>query len=214
MSADRGAEATPEIAGSAIAPVPGARIVVLDLEATCDSPTQVEPMETIEIGAVALDGRTLAEVAHFQAHVRPRVHPRLTPFCTALTGIEQATVDAAPPFPEAVERFHDWIGSLGGTAWWGAWGDWDRAHLAREAGLDGIALPLLALPYANLKAEFSRRHGGKRIILRKAVKLAGLSFEGRHHCGLDDARMTARLLPYLLAQPPAVVPAASASADA
>ena len=180
---------------------PGARIVVIDLEATCDSPTQVDPMETIEIGAVALDGETLVELSHFQAHVRPVVNSRLTPFCTALTGIEQATVDAAPGFAQAAAGFSTWLASLGPTAWWGAWGGWDREQLLREAERHGAALPLLALPYANLKDEFSRRHGGKRIVLRKAIRMAGLTFAGRHHCGLDDARMTAALLPYLLAQP-------------
>jgi inhibitor of KinA sporulation pathway (predicted exonuclease) len=38
---------------------------------------------------VVVDARTLQLGARFQQYVRPTVHPRLTDFCTELTGITQ-----------------------------------------------------------------------------------------------------------------------------
>ena len=45
----------------------------------------------IELSCVAVDTATLKEVACFQRYCRPTEHPRLTPFCIQLTGIEQHT---------------------------------------------------------------------------------------------------------------------------
>ncbi|RWW18337.1 hypothetical protein GW17_00017682 [Ensete ventricosum] len=39
---------------------------------------------------------------------------------------------------------------------------------------------------------------GVRCNLKEAIQLAGLTWEGRAHCGLDDARNTARLLVRLM----------------
>lgn len=48
--------------------------------------------------------------------------------------------------------------------------------------------------WINLKVPFQEMFGGGRCNLKDAVQLAGLTWEGRPHCGLDDARNTARLL--------------------
>lgn len=40
--------------------------------------------------------------------------------------------------------------------------------------------------------------GAVKCNLKEAVQLAGLSWEGRAHCGLDDAKNTARLLAHLM----------------
>ena len=49
------------------------------------------------------------QIDEFRTFVRPVRHPTLSPFCTELTGITQADVDAAPAFPAVVARFHDWL---------------------------------------------------------------------------------------------------------
>lgn len=180
-------------------PPPGSRIVVLDLEATCDSPVQTDPMEIIEIGAVVLDPATWTVVAEFQQHVRPVVHPALTAFCTTLTGIGQATVDAAPTFAQACTAFERWLASKAApVAWWGSWGRWDLDALAEDAQRHGIAAPLAGVPHVNLRALHNEMHGGRRIPLKGAVAKARLAFQGHHHCGLDDARMTALVMAPLL----------------
>lgn len=52
--------------------------------------------------------------------------------------------------------------------------------------------------WINLKVPFQEVFGGVRCNLKDAVQLAGLAWEGRAHCGLDDARNTARLLAHLM----------------
>ena len=52
--------------------------------------------------------------------------------------------------------------------------------------------------WINLKVPFKELFGGVRCNLKEAVTLAGLVWEGRAHCGLDDARNTARLLAHLM----------------
>lgn len=54
------------------------------------------------------------------------------------------------------------------------------------------------LRWINLKVPFHEVFGGVRCNLKEAVEMAGLVWQGRAHCGLDDARNTARLLVLLM----------------
>jgi inhibitor of KinA sporulation pathway (predicted exonuclease) len=47
--------------------------------------------------------------------------------------------------------------------------------------------------WINLKVPFRKFSGHMQTNLRGAVELLGLVWEGREHCGLDDARNTAYL---------------------
>src|SRR5690349_16506863 len=80
------------------------RIVAIDVEATCwKKGIFSKKKETIEIGAVLMSlDRDESQWPEFQTFVRPKSFPRLSTFCRELTGITQADVDAAPPFPEAL----------------------------------------------------------------------------------------------------------------
>jgi len=177
---------------------PPAYHLVIDLEATCDEHHRIprEETEIIEIGAVLVDGQTLAPIAEWQSFVRPVQHPVLTPFCTKLTSIVQSDVAEAPHFASAIEALGAFI--AGRAVLFGSWGDYDRAQLAREAARDGVALPLGAGHY-NIKQAFNERVGGhKRRGVGQALSYVGLSFDGTAHRGIDDARNIARLLPYAL----------------
>src|SRR4051812_34120404 len=116
------------------------RWVVVDLEATCWIPEENQELaadqrnecETIEIGAVALDPATWgSRTREFRTLVRPRRHPRLSAFCTRLTGITQEQVDAAPSFAEAYGSFLDWTGGDEGLVV-ASWGAWDDRQLRRD----------------------------------------------------------------------------------
>jgi 3'-5' exoribonuclease 1 len=65
--------------------------------------------EIIEFPAVLVDCETMRVIDQFHSYVRPVYHPRLSSFCTQLTGIEQHTVDAAPTFPEVFRAFEKWF---------------------------------------------------------------------------------------------------------
>jgi inhibitor of KinA sporulation pathway (predicted exonuclease) len=180
--------------------------LVIDLEATCDADERMprEETEIIEIGAVLCDGETLAQVAEFQTFVRPLRHPRLTPFCTRLTTITQAQVDAAPTFTVAISRLGAWLRTQGamGRLVFCSWGDYDKNQLAREERRSGIRLPL-GTEHMNLKEAFRRRSGDdKKLGNGQALQRVGQRFEGTAHRGIDDARNIARLLPYCLGRLP------------
>jgi inhibitor of KinA sporulation pathway (predicted exonuclease) len=173
--------------------------LVVDLEATCDDQGAVPRAESeiIEIGAVLVDGETLATIEEFQTFVRPIVHPTLTPFCTELTTITQTDVAGAPTFPEVAPE----LATFGAGALFCSWGNYDRNQLAMDAERHGIAMPLPG-KHVNLKDVFSRVLGGRKRGNRNALARVGLTATGTHHRGIDDARNIARLLPFMLGRAP------------
>ena len=80
-------------------------ILVVDLEATCCDLHSIprHQMETIEIGAVMVDQKSLSIVDEFQTFIKPRRHPIFTDFCLQLTSITQDQVDTALTFPDATD---------------------------------------------------------------------------------------------------------------
>lgn len=175
-------------------------ILVIDLEASCDEGDKLpgDEMEMIEVGAVwaTLDGRILAE---FHALVRPVLHPRLTPFCRQLTGITQADVDGAPLFPEVAARLASFAELHGHEAsTWGSWGKYDAKQLERDCARHGIENPLARFEHINLKRTFAKSRRIKEVGMARALQMVGLSLDGSHHRGLDDARNVAKLLPFAL----------------
>ncbi|CDZ97166.1 Predicted exonuclease [Phaffia rhodozyma] len=110
--------------------------LVLDIEATCESGDHKfgYPNEVIELPVVLLKWRarqktdlssesckestsvTVMELYiedEFQSYVRPTFQPKLSTYCTTLTGINQETVDAAPTFPEAIVNLETWMAKHG-----------------------------------------------------------------------------------------------------
>jgi inhibitor of KinA sporulation pathway (predicted exonuclease) len=171
--------------------------LVVDLEATCSDDGSIprEEMEIIEIGAVMVSVATHQPVDELQSFVRPVRNPTLTAFCTGLTNIEQAQVDAAAPFPEVLEHFVEWARGCGEFAFC-SWGNYDRSQFKRDCAWHDVAYPF-GDRHINLKAEFSRVRGRRRMGVTAALRSVGLSFTGSHHRGIDDARNIARLIPYI-----------------
>lgn len=173
--------------------------VVIDLEATTsdDGSLPRDEMETIEIGAVWVDGATLELVKEFQCLVRPVRHPVLTPFCTSLTGISQDMVDSGQSFQDAMQSLFAAMPMADPGVIWGSWGQFDDTQLRRDSAFHGIPYPMPR--HTNLKARFVEAQGKrKRMGMAATLALCGLSLEGAHHRALDDARNIARLLPWCL----------------
>ena len=173
------------------------RILVVDLEATCDEVMTNWDMEVIEIGACWLepDGST---PHRFQTFVRPVTNPHLTGFCSDLTGIHQSDVDIAPNFPAAAKMLDEFVqqycepGSI-----WSSWGEWDRRQLERESVRHSILEPI-PLPHLNAKRLFAKvKRVGKEVGMAKASQLAGLALDGTHHRALDDSLNVAKLLRWI-----------------
>lgn len=178
------------------------RYLVVDLEATCadDGSIPAEEMEIIEIGAcwVTEDGVVLERFQHL---VRPLVRPILTPFCKQLIGIMQEEVDRAPLFPVAARALQTFVNDIvSADTVWMSWGNYDHKQLTRDAQRHGIAMPLI-MPHQNAKRLFAKAQRiGKEVGMVRACALAGISLEGQHHRGLDDAVNIAKLMPWVLGQ--------------
>lgn len=174
--------------------------LVIDLEATCDDRARIPnaEREIIEIGAVLVDAERFDIQSEFQSFVRPVRHPTLTPFCTHLTTIAQADVDAAPEFAPAMARLSAWMADQP-AALFTSWGDFDRRQFVQDCAFHGVPYPF-GDTHFNLKAAFAQVVGPdtRPMGMGPALAQAGLSLHGTHHRGIDDARNLARLLPFAL----------------
>ena len=185
------------------------RYIAVDLEATCwsaqtdpeMSARQAEVSEIIEIGAVGLDAR-LQRVREFQCFVRPERYPVLSDFCTELTSITQAEVDAAEPFPAAYQAFLAWLGGETAGLRFVSWSRYDHRQLMAQCRAAGLPRP--AWEAIDAKEEFTdwcRGHTGKRLRYGLSRALAHLEIprEGTAHRGIDDARSLVRVFQHIRA---------------
>ncbi|MBK5966001.1 hypothetical protein CCR95_18440 [Thiocystis minor] len=178
------------------------RIIVIDFEATCDEPHNPVPQEIIEFPAVVVNVPDRSVMHEFHRYVRPVAHPRLTAFCTGLTGIGQATIDSADDFPTVFRDFQQWIGANGlEDAPIATCGNWDLDTLMpAQCHQHGLPLPAWARSWINVKKVFARCFPQAQFKgLAGMLDHLGLTFEGRPHSGIDDARNIARVLIALLA---------------
>lgn len=176
--------------------------VVIDFEATCDREKIPHPQEIIEFPSVIVSSVTGQLEACFQTYVRPTCNHLLTDFCKDLTGIQQMQVDRGVPLSEALLRHDKWLEKKGIKNTNFAvvtWSNWDcRVMLESECRYKKIRKPPYFNRWINLRVPFREVFGGLRCNLKEAVEKAGLVWQGRAHCGLDDAKNTARLLALLM----------------
>ena len=173
--------------------------LVIDLEATCADDHSIPryEMEMIEIGAVMVEALTYDVIDQFQTFVRPTRHPKLTTFCKDLTTIRQIEVEIAPTFPQAMQKFNQWLRAYRYYLFC-SWGNYDRVQFERECAYHRVAYPF-GKAHVNLKAQFAKAHKlHKPVGMTVALRKAGMTVRGTQHRGIDDAKNIARLLPFIL----------------
>ena len=177
-------------------------VCVLDFEATCDNPVNLEKPEVIEFPSVLLElaGDQYTVKSEFQQYVRPEINPVLTDFCTELTGIRQAQVDKGARFDEALRLHHSWLASCIGTDpndldptqfIVATCGDWDiRTMLPVQARNSDLAIPRYLQTFSNVKTIVARFKGSKKApkSVNALLHFVGKTFVGQHHSGIDDCR--------------------------
>eukprot|EP00042_Codosiga_hollandica_P044105 m.428859 g.428859 ORF g.428859 m.428859 type:complete len:277 (-) comp56710_c0_seq2:92-922(-) len=184
---------------------------VLDFEAVCEQGVRIQPQEIIEWPTVLFDLRSRTVVDEFHFYIKPRHHPTLTAFCTELTGITQAVVDAGLPMEDVFDRHIAWLRSHGldpdnpfapGHSFtYVTCGNWD---------LKSCLPPLLATfrlrqhacfrQWVNVKEAFesvTKQRGRGMAEMLSALKQP---LVGRHHSGIDDARNILQILRTLIAR--------------
>lgn len=179
--------------------------------------------EIIEFPIVLLDSKTLKIVDEFRVYVKPRDKPKLSAFCTRLTGITQPQVDGGVSLPEAMAQAHAFLarhGLVEGSL---------NAHVraARKDKPEGQILTRRG----DFKYQFAfatdgpwdldrflyqectrkriprpayydmwvnvrkafRAHQGEHGNISKMLGHFGMQFEGSPHSGLDDSKNIARI---------------------
>ena len=172
-------------------------LLVVDVEATCCNNKTItkDDVEIIEIGAVLLHWPTLQSISTFQSYVQPVKKPKLTSFCTRLTGITQGQVDAAPRFPDVLQQMKVAILQEHNIQFC-SWSPFDWKQLKRDCVHHQIAVPKV-FGHWDLQVLFRRQQKhSHNMSLVNALRSIDLQFEGKRHSGIDDAINTARLASY------------------
>ena len=168
------------------------KLVVIDLEATCDDPRPTWRGEIIEVGVCLLDLKTLEITKERGILVKPERTP-VTEFCTFLTTItpelierEGVTLSEAMKIRKYEYRIHERS--------WVSWGDYDRNQLNSDCDAHGVAFPGKNSSHLNIKNILAVEYGwpaGEG--LDRALELFNMELLGTHHRGVDDAVNVARI---------------------
>lgn len=173
------------------------KILVVDLETTCDEPRPTWQGEVTEIGIAVLNCKNLEIESLHSTFVVPTSTP-VTPFCTQLTTITPEMVskaNGARTFPEAIK----WLEQFNARdTVWASWGDFDRKQFERQCRDEHVKYPF-GPNHINVKTLFALFNQMKRGIgTKEAVEVSGLTWKGTHHRGVDDAENIAGLLAAIL----------------
>ncbi|XP_042856503.1 3'-5' exoribonuclease 1-like [Penaeus japonicus] len=179
--------------------------VVIDFEATCDAGnSQTYRHEIIEFPAMLVDTSKSKIIAEFHSYVRPTINQKLTEFCTCLTGITQDHVNYAPEFPEVLKNFEKWLAEHNLIQHSGRFavvtdGPWDMGRfMYLQCKISNLPFPKWCKQWINIRKTYSNFYNSKRICLKDMLSTLGMRFEGKPHCGRDDAYNIARIAMRLL----------------
>ncbi|CAL1281012.1 unnamed protein product [Larinioides sclopetarius] len=154
--------------------------LVLDFEATCDSPKTVVPQEVIEFPVLKVNSESFETDSVFHSYVRPVVNPELTKFCT--------------------QKFHTWMQEeklleRNTKIAFVTVGDWDLKYLF-PMQCKGLRLPVpdFMKSWINLKVSFAEMTTVYPRNMVTMMKYCQLEHEGRLHSGIADCKNIARVL--------------------
>lgn len=174
-------------------------LLVVDIECTCweRQPPPGQETEIIEIGLCTLVPATGERVEKRSILVRPE-RSTVSPFCTNLTTLTQEQVDTGIPFPEACAILANEY--RGRQRVWASYGDFDRQQFEKQCAARNVPYPF-GPSHLNVKTLFTLlRRMRHDVAMSQAMELMGLTLEGTHHRGHDDAWNIALLLAKLLEQ--------------
>jgi inhibitor of KinA sporulation pathway (predicted exonuclease) len=149
----------------------------------------------IEIGLCVVDVASLQRKSKRSILVKPS-RSEIGPFCTDLTGLTPSMFTDAVSFAEAtriLKKEYDSKDRL-----WASWGDYDRRQFERQCAAEQIGYPF-GTTHLNVKSLFATSIGHDHELgLDGVYSKLGLTMEGRHHRGVDDAWNIAEVLIRLL----------------
>jgi inhibitor of KinA sporulation pathway (predicted exonuclease) len=173
------------------------KILVLDVESTCwDGPPPAgQVSEIIEVGVCTVDVPSLQRVEKRSIFIKP-VKSEVSEFCTKLTTLTAEHLEDAGSLADATRILKKEF--LSQERLWASWGDYDRRQFERVCKEFGVGYPFGA-SHLNVKTLFSVSSGlSEEVGLDTAYMRLGLTMEGTHHRGADDAWSIAGVLCLLL----------------
>jgi len=177
-------------------------LCILDFEATCEDGQRLQNQEIIEFPSVMLDTKTGETVSVFHEYVKPVINPKLSRFCTELTGITQKVVDEKGlAFAEVLKAHGKWFHEVtkGETCIICTCGDWDlRSMLPRQCKLSNLKVPRYLKRWANVKfwySDFAKKRANGMMEMLQDLEI---KHEGRHHSGIDDCKNIAKICDHML----------------
>lgn len=185
-------------------------LCVLDFECTCEDGVYDYAHEIIEFPVFLVKTATLEIVDEFHAYCKPQLHPDITPFASELTGISQETLDSSRSFLDVLDDFNVWLEKhrLGTENRYAILSDgpWDMGKFFQmQCLISGLpSVPHQFRYWINIRRSFNNMYANKNGRDRRGSAPAwknlqgmldslGMEFEGRPHCGRDDARNIARI---------------------
>ncbi|KPU76601.1 uncharacterized protein Dana_GF13284, isoform B [Drosophila ananassae] len=189
-------------------------VIAVDFEATCwekQAPPQWREAEIIEFPAVLVNLKTGKIEAEFHKYIMPIESPRLSTYCTELTGIQQKTVDGGVPLQTALMMFHEWLrkelrarnltlpkmnkSNVLGNCAFVTWTDWDFGIcLAKECTRKRMRKAAYFNQWIDVRAIYRSWYKYRPCNFSDALSHVGLAFEGRAHSGIDDAKNLGALM--------------------
>ena len=176
-------------------------VLVIDVESTCWEPPEVQPKgaisEIIEIGIAVVNTKTLLIEKNDSIIIRPQ-KSKISKFCTKLTTLTQEYVDQGTTFQAAMEILRKNYDAENRT--FVSWGDYDRKMFERNCKDYGVKYPF-GPRHLNLRNTFTMLQGLDREPgLDAALDYLGMSLEGTHHRGVDDAKNIAKVFIHTLSK--------------
>lgn len=176
-------------------------LCVIDFEATCD--VEIDFLqEIIEFPAILVDTKQKKIISTFHEYCRPILNPKLSEFCKTLTGIAQETVDYAETFSSVFHKFSNWLYHYCPNFDDFAIvtdGSYDMAlFFITQCQFSNVPVPDFSKKWINIRKLYSNFYKTKRCDLETMLKILGMPFEGRQHCGQDDALNISKIVIQML----------------
>ena len=152
------------------------------------------PFEIIQIGAVKLND-DFSYAGRFNCLIKPSIYKRIHPFVEKITGFDINSFKDALLFPEACEKFIEFMGDKDNCLLC-TWGIDDIKYLFRNMLFYKIDTELVSHNCINIQSYASKYlncEAGKSIGLKNAVLQLNLPVSSEFHNALNDADYTAEI---------------------
>ncbi|MEN5309768.1 3'-5' exonuclease [Chryseobacterium cucumeris] len=174
-------------------------ILIVDLEATCweNRPPRGQESEIIEIGVCIMNAKTGKISKNEGILIKPQ-YSKVSAFCTELTTITQNMLDhEGIMLDDAFDILRAEYDSEELT--WASYGNYDLNMLQNQARRFYIDYPM-SDDHINVKTLFGEIHPTirKSVGMNRALGELGMTLEGTHHRGVDDAKNIAKILHWCL----------------